>query len=85
MPGFFFLPKSDRRILMVLIGIIVVALGVLFIDKPQEKPTALQPAADTVDTRTITVRCSLNLFNMMPQSAKGIPAVFTIKFIPIII
>ena len=50
MPGFFFLPKSDRRILMVLIGIIVVALGVLFIDKPQEKPTALQPAADTVDT-----------------------------------
>lgn len=35
---------------MVLIGIIVVALGVLFIDKPQEKPTALQPAADTVDT-----------------------------------
>ena len=50
MPGFFFLPKSDRRILMVLIGIIVVALGVLFIDKPQEKPTALQPAADSVDT-----------------------------------
>ena len=35
---------------MVLIGIIVVALGVLFIDKPQEKPTALQPAADSVDT-----------------------------------
>ena len=35
---------------MVLIGVIVVALGVLFIDKPQEKPTALQPAADTVDT-----------------------------------
>ena len=35
---------------MVLIGIIVVALGVLFIDKPQEKPTALQPAADTVNT-----------------------------------
>ena len=50
MPGFFFLPKSDRRILMVLIGIIVVALGVLFIDKPQEKPTALQPAADSVNT-----------------------------------
>ena len=35
---------------MVLIGIIVVALGVLFIDKPQEKPTALQPAADSVNT-----------------------------------
>lgn len=35
---------------MVLIGIIVVALGILFIDKPQEKPTALQPAADSVNT-----------------------------------
>ena len=50
MPSFFFLPKSDRRIITVLIGVIVIALGVLFIDKPQEEPTALQPITDTVST-----------------------------------
>lgn len=43
MKRFFYIQKSDRRVIIVLLCVIVAALAIIFITDGQESPTALEP------------------------------------------